>query len=566
MSQQRRDPPSAMEGAPSRRRSHVPIPFPFIVGCGRSGTTLLRMILDSHSQLAIPDESNFVPTIAKGYLGRQGDQFDHDAFIGSLFQHRSIRRWHISEDDVRAAFEADPPADVASAIRAAFAAYARKNGKTRYGDKTPRYVLDLAFLADLFPEARFIHVIRDGRDVALSFSEVDFGPRTIAEAASFWRARIEAGRTVGRALGPDRYREIRYEDLLDDVRGSAVSLCEFVDLSFEDQMLRYFERPEVEKASTVFWKYSRVALPPTKRLRDWRSEMPSSDLEMFEAIAGDVLESLGYERATSPVPRRVPLAVRTARLKRRLRLAVRSAMRSPISVAPGRSPRTLPARQMISEPSIERSEVTSWAIARRAEEDADVRIFRERHLAEGVVPLDDVARWIDQNASVGGASETVVIEYIDAAGRGRRSVAATSAAAALRDLGLELATRYDWTDEQASTFILTGLAPRVPLIRSHVRHGSMFAATTRVVLDVDPGLAGREVWKRYRRMQRGLGASRFRKPDAKALTLALFAMRPGEGGSVSRWNEEHPQWRYADPREFDRESRLALRRLLEPPW
>jgi hypothetical protein len=524
------------------------------------------MILDSHSQLAIPDESNFVPTIAKEYLGRQGVGFDRDAFIGSLFEHHSIRRWHISEDDVRAAFEADPPEDVASAIRAAFAAYARKDGKARYGDKTPRYVLDLAFLADLFPEARFIHVIRDGRDVALSFLEVDFGPGTIAEAASFWRARVEAGRTAGRALGRDRYREIRYEDLLDDVRGSAVSLCEFIDLSFEERMLRYFERPEVEKASTTFWKYRRVALPPTKQLRDWRREMSSRDVEMFESIAGDVLESLGYERATSSVPRRVALAARTAGLKRRLRIAVRSAMRSSTSDPPGRAPRSRPARQMILEPSIERSDVTSWAIARRAEEDTDVRTFRETYLAEGVILLEDIAGWIDQNASAGRATETVVIEYVDANGSGRRSVAATSAPAALHYLALELATRYDWTDEQASTFVLTGLAPRVPLIRSNVRRGSTFAATTRVVLEVDPGLAGREVWKRYRRIQRGLRASRFREPDAKALTLVLFAMRPGEDGNVRRWNEEHPRWRYADPREFDRESRLALRRLLEPPW
>jgi hypothetical protein len=292
--------------------------------------------------------------------------------------------------------------------------------------------------------------------------------------------------------------------------------------------------------------------------------MEPGDVTTFEAVAGDLLESLGYERATSPT-RGVPVAARVARLKRSLRLTARSAMRSASKAGADGSSASRRARQMISEPSIERSEVTSWAVARRAQDDRDVRAFRERHVGAKLISLDEVAAWIDTRSKMDEATDTVVLEYVDAAGSGRRPVARGSPAGELRDLALELAARYGWTAEQASAFVLTGLAPRVPLVRSRVRHGPVFAASTRIVLDVDPGVGGLDVWRRYRRMRRALRASRFREPDAKALTLALFAMRQSEDG-VRRWNEEHPQWRYADPREFERDSRLALRRLLEPPW
>lgn len=167
----------------------VPTVFPFFVGCGRSGTTLLRRIFTSHPALAVPYESHFIVpmcdiTVRPRYETPQG--FATDNFISDLLAQPAIRRWQLPEEELRAALF-EHPCDCADAIRRVFALYAYRQGKPRYGDKTAVYVLSIAVLAHVFPEARFVHIIRDGRDVALSWLDTgwDFGPETVEEAALY---------------------------------------------------------------------------------------------------------------------------------------------------------------------------------------------------------------------------------------------------------------------------------------------------------------------------------------------------------------------------------------------
>src|SRR6478609_843574 len=281
------------------RRSDEPSIFPFFVGAPRSGTTLVRAIFNAHPDMAVPDESNFVSILARGRRRYDGsDGFAASLFLNDLFEQRRFRRWRLSKEDVQIAFDGHPPMDLAEAVRTVFALYARRNGKTRYGDKTPSYVLHVSMLADLFPESRFIHVIRDGRDVALSMLDVDFGPRSIGGAAQLWKAHVQAGRDAGHRLGPSRYQEIRYEDLLEDPETAVTSLCGFIDLPFNPEMLRYFERSETI-TSPAAWSRRHLALPPTKGLRDWRAQMSRRDADLFDVLAGDLLAELGYERTVA---------------------------------------------------------------------------------------------------------------------------------------------------------------------------------------------------------------------------------------------------------------------------
>jgi hypothetical protein len=274
-------------------------PFPFIVGCGRSGTTLLRSMFDTHPKMAIPGESGFLLRRRKRYETRAG--FAANVLLHDLSNHPRFRLWGLSHAEVAEALREPPVGGYADAVRRLYALYARSRGKVRYADKTPAYVLHMPLLARLFPEARFVHLIRDGRDVALSYMSIpEWGPDDLAECALYWRRRVRTGRKDGASLGPERYREVRYEELVDDPENVLRSLCPFLDLAYDEGMLRYHQRAaEALELELQPHRHQGLRLPPRKGLRDWSREMPDSDVAVFEALCGDELSELGYERRFS---------------------------------------------------------------------------------------------------------------------------------------------------------------------------------------------------------------------------------------------------------------------------
>ena len=274
-------------------------PFPFFVGCGRSGTSLLRAIFDSHREMNVPYDTHFILYLAerrRRYEQRGG--FAVDAFVDDLASQYDFKRWVIGIDDIRNDLRSRPPADYAEAIRRIFRLSAAREGKPRYGNKSPVHVQEIETLGRLFPDARFVHILRDGRDVALSYLNVQFGPSTVEAAALRWKRHVRGGRSAGARLGAGRYREVSYEKLLEDPETVTRELCTFLEIPFEDSMLRYYERTSALHAGKDTPNHHRnLALPPTKGLRDWRQEMSPGDVEIFEAISGDLLTELGYERA-----------------------------------------------------------------------------------------------------------------------------------------------------------------------------------------------------------------------------------------------------------------------------
>lgn len=272
-------------------------PFLFIFGCGRSGTTLLRSMFDSHPEIAIPGESGFIWQTRKRL--ERGAEFDIESFVEGLLAHRRFQRWGLDPEMLRARMVGDPRVeDFADAIRRLYRLFAESRSKKHYGDKTPAHVLRLPLIADMFPEGRFVHLVRDGRNVTLSYLDIkEWGPASVAEAALYWKRRVEYGRQKGKSLGPARYTEIRYEDLVRDPERELRRLCQFVSLSFHDEMLRYFERAgEVLDLEMHPHRHQGLHRPPTSGLRDWRTKMDDEDVACFEALAGDTLTEFGYER------------------------------------------------------------------------------------------------------------------------------------------------------------------------------------------------------------------------------------------------------------------------------
>jgi sulfotransferase family protein len=289
-------------------------PAPFVVGVGRSGTTLLRLMLDAHPAMAIPPETHFLPALI-------------DAFS----------RLRVTPERVLEAIEAAPqsgwvdsgvpaaallerlraikPLNAPDSIRAFYGLYAERAGKDRWGDKTPRYVTALARIGRAVPEARFVHMIRDGRDVALSTNRrlVELrGSRPVPaeRMAKRWRHRILSARRVSQVGG--RYLELRYEDLVRDTEPSLRRVCELVELDFDPVMLRYHERAaeRLQEMNRERRRGSRQSLsgeermqahamttkpPQAERVEVWKGEMDDGYRREFEQFAGDLLAELGYE-------------------------------------------------------------------------------------------------------------------------------------------------------------------------------------------------------------------------------------------------------------------------------
>jgi hypothetical protein len=183
-------------------------------------------------------------------------------------------------------------------------------------------VRNVRVLHTLWPNARFIHIIRDGRDVCLSvmtWSKADRATgffRTWAEdpvstAALWWMCNVRHGREEGEPLGQHLYHEICYESLVTDPAKECAKLCAFLGVPYDDAMPRYHEhRPTVAPGLEA----DHAWLPLTPGLRNWRSQMPAEDVERFEAAAGDLLDDLGYDRAA---PNLRPEAMRYAHELRR---------------------------------------------------------------------------------------------------------------------------------------------------------------------------------------------------------------------------------------------------------
>jgi hypothetical protein len=302
-----------------------------VLGVGRSGTTLLRVMLDRNSELAIPYETFFVPQLAH----RHGRRPRLDKFLDDLARLRTLYDWGVTPEQVAPRLREGMT--TREAIAAIFETYAELQGKPRWGDKTPLYMQQLPLLERLFRDAIWVHLVRDGRDAALSFLELPEGfsgktwaqPRTVARFAARWRSEILAARRLGRHAG-DRYLELRYEDLVAAPEQELQRVCDHASLPWEEGML---DHTRVSDAANLP-EHRNLAQPPTPGLRDWRRQMSHDDAAAFEQVAGDVLRSSGYELLAPdtryPTPRRRLELARFAFLSRSWNLTAAAYQRSPL--------------------------------------------------------------------------------------------------------------------------------------------------------------------------------------------------------------------------------------------
>ena len=288
------------------------MPMPIIVGSPRSGTTLVRLMLDAHPDLAIPPETGFLPSIA------ERSQIEPAATVQELIDlvtrfppdAPAWKDFQIPGEDYARHVQGLDPFSLADGVRAFYRMYAARCGKSRWGDKTPLYCRYLAELEAFLPEARFVHIVRDGRDVAVSLRSRWFSPgHDIRVQAEYWRINVLAGRQDGAACA--NYLEVRYEDVVRQPEPTLRTICDFLELAFDPQMLRWHERAPERLAEhltrrtvtgqVIVTHEERIeqqratlsALDPSK-IGVWRTHLDLDERRIFTEVAGDVLALFGY--------------------------------------------------------------------------------------------------------------------------------------------------------------------------------------------------------------------------------------------------------------------------------
>jgi hypothetical protein len=284
---------------------HRANPYVFFLGVPRSGTTLIQRLANAHPELAVVHELHWLPRLWEKRTGIAADGTVKPEFADVLLADRRFRKLKVAPDRVRE-LAAERP-HYSRLISDLFDMHGAAQGKRLVGEKTPGYVRRIATLHELWPRARIVHVIRDGRDVALSLTSWHRGERTLGgfptwsedrlvTAALFWEWTVRQGRDAVRLFG-ERYHELRYDALVADAESECRRLCDFLDIPYDAAMLRFHEGRTQDDPSLNAkdaWR------PVTAGLRDWRTQLSPSDIARFAAASGPLLDDLGLEVGADP--------------------------------------------------------------------------------------------------------------------------------------------------------------------------------------------------------------------------------------------------------------------------
>jgi hypothetical protein len=295
-------------------------PFIIINGCPRSGTSLLGILLAKKFNAAVQPETHFLPLFAT-YLflwGNLGKLSARRALIQAIYDFTEIRTngTGLNVDQMRpyCLLATQPEMDriarstgsYPEIVSALFQEYRKIHNGTAVVEKTAYYEPSpWNLLAELLPEAKFIHVVRDGRDVAVSWQNTWFGPKSLALRAWLWSRHIDEG-LKWEERNPEKYLRIRYEEFISAPESFLQQIGDFTGLPLNED--------EYPQSSLDWYEFinknihmARITKPVSSQNKQkWRIAMPPEDLALFEAIAGESLEKAGYQRSvpSSRMPRR----------------------------------------------------------------------------------------------------------------------------------------------------------------------------------------------------------------------------------------------------------------------
>jgi LPS sulfotransferase NodH len=268
----------------------VSSPF-FIVGCGRSGTTLLRTMLNRHSQIGIPLESMFIVD----YL-RAKEHLAHNRLIKLLVREFELSEWGMQVDESNLS----EAANAREAIEKLHEIFLAKTGKQIWGQKTPRFVRYGQLLKRAWPNAKFVHIVRDPRAVVSSLIRSDQHRSNAYFGARRWLKDVTAGLDLQQQF-PGDVMLVQYEDLVREPEQTLQRVCEHLGVAYEPGVAAAEGNETKEYGSWYTNAHALLNRPPDPdRIDHWRKQLTPRQLRLVEHVCSDTMSQLGYEPNETP--------------------------------------------------------------------------------------------------------------------------------------------------------------------------------------------------------------------------------------------------------------------------
>jgi LPS sulfotransferase NodH len=291
----------------------------FLVGVPRSGTTLLQRILDAHPDVAIAPETFFVRRFAerRKHYGKLDDPRHRGKLLDDLVATPEFAEMGLDAREFRATIDAR--AKRALEYHDVFAewldAYRVRRGKRIVGEKTPNHLLAMRRLEEWFPNARFVHIVRDPRAVTESWRNVPWTNGSLEADAEVWRRYLATARREPPLRAP--LHEVRYEALIADPEAATRELCRAIGIEFAPAMV-HFHATEADALNVEREPWKADALKPVQRdaVERWRTRLEADEIAAIEAVVWFEMRRLRYSAAT-PLLKLAPAALRQAALRRR---------------------------------------------------------------------------------------------------------------------------------------------------------------------------------------------------------------------------------------------------------
>ncbi len=283
----------------------APMPFVFLICSERSGGNLLLKLLDAHPEFCAPAPTHVVRTFAPNRL-RYGDLSD-EARWGTLcedvadFLENNLARWRVRFDP-RGLANVCQARTLGGVIRHVFESEARAHGKVRVVDRENHAFRWVPFLLAGFAECRFVYLVRDPRDMALSFLRSPSHPGGVLAGARRWRdEQMKSLEMYGFLMDSARVHLVRYEDLVARTEETLKILCTFLGTRYAPSMLEYHLQERTIRQAARMENWRNLARPVmTDNFDKWRTGLRDEQVQAVELLCADGMRALGYRRAFGP--------------------------------------------------------------------------------------------------------------------------------------------------------------------------------------------------------------------------------------------------------------------------
>jgi hypothetical protein len=280
-----------------KSRKHSPV---FVIGCHRSGTNLLYDTLLSAGGFAIYRASSPVYSTLLPLAGNLAIAKNREKLMQLWLRSKQFRRSGLGPEEVRARIQQECR-NGGDFLRIVLGEVARHDSAGRWAVYDPDNVLHIPTIKREIPDALFVHIVRDGRDIALSLTKMNGlrplwwdRPRHLFAAGLIWQWTVRKGRRYGQAF-PDDYTEVHYEDLVNDPKQTLARLSAFLDHDLNYDRILSTGLGRVSSPNTTWKEESPAEFHPVDR---WKEKLSPREIAALEMLIGDCLDEFGYSLAT----------------------------------------------------------------------------------------------------------------------------------------------------------------------------------------------------------------------------------------------------------------------------